>query len=154
MKPQLNLHIDMADPRWSRCEGLQARVNDVLRHAYALLEEADNAAATLRFSHAEEVQTLNRDFRGKDKPTNVLSFSDGSEDDGELYLGDVIIAYNVVEQEAEEQGKSLLNHTTHMALHGLLHLLGFDHEATGEAEEMEALEIEVLAHFGIESPYS
>ena len=95
------------------------------------------------------IQHLNKEFRGKDKPTNVLSFP-ADEDD---YLGDIAIAYETICAEAIEQDKKFDHHLIHMVIHGLLHLKGYDHEDDLEAEEMEALEIKILADMGIENPY-
>ena len=110
-----------------------------------------------------EVQQLNRDYRGKDKPTNVLSFEgDGADDDWSMtngekpprFLGDVIIAEETVTGEASDAGKPLSDHLTHLIVHGTLHLLGFDHLEESDAEEMEGLEREILGTFGIEDPYT
>ena len=95
------------------------------------------------------IQKLNKEWRGKDKPTNVLSFPQ----DEPSMLGDVILAYETVEQEAKEQNKRFENHATHLIVHGLLHLLGHDHIEDDEAETMEALEIQILADLGIKNPY-
>ncbi len=95
------------------------------------------------------VQALNKEWRGKDKPTNVLSFPQ----DEPSMLGDIILAYETVAEEAEEQSKRFEDHATHLIVHGLLHLLGHDHEEDGEAEIMEALEIEVLNALNIKNPY-
>ncbi len=114
------------------------------------------AEMTVRFTTNEEVQMLNRDFRGKDQPTNVLSFPFDVPDfliDEEPILGDIIIAMPVIEAEAVEQKKSIQDHLAHMTIHGTLHLLGFDHIEDEEAEEMEALEIKILDSLGIDNPY-
>ena len=96
------------------------------------------------------IQTLNRDYRGKDKPTNVLSFpSTGPAP----ILGDIIAAHGTVEREAHEGGKSIAAHLTHLLIHGFLHLQGYDHETEDEASKMEALEIKALASLGIDNPY-
>lgn len=111
---------------------------------------------TLRFTTNEEVQTLNRDFRDKDQPTNVLSFPFEVPDfllDEEPTLGDIIIAMPVIVEEAKEQQKTIHDHLAHMTIHGTLHLLGFDHIEDEEAEEMEALEIQILESLGIKNPY-
>ncbi|MDG6779104.1 rRNA maturation RNase YbeY [Thiomicrorhabdus sp. zzn3] len=127
----------------------------------ALVGEAAGEAneLTIRIVDAEESQTLNRDYRGKDKPTNVLSFEfenpPGLLDLGEAlpYLGDLVICAEVVEKEAQEQGKTLEEHWAHMIVHGTLHLQGYDHIEDDEAEEMEALEVEILEGLGYENPY-
>lgn len=114
---------------------------------------------TIRIVDAAESQELNHDYRGKDYPTNVLSFEfenpPGLADLGEElpYLGDLIICASVVEQEAAEQKKSLEAHWAHMIVHGTLHLQGYDHIEDGEAEEMEALEIEIMQGLGYANPY-
>lgn len=114
------------------------------------------AEVTIRFTDNAEITQLNREYRGKDKPTNVLSFPFEVPDflaEEVSTLGDIIIAMPVIETEAAEQGKSIEAHLAHMTIHGTLHLLGFDHLTDEEAEEMEALEIEILAQLGIENPY-
>ena len=100
-----------------------------------------------------EMQELNQTWRGKDAPTNVLSFSagDGAGEDGAV--GDVVIAYETTQREAEETGITLSDHTGHLVVHGVLHLLGFDHLNDVEAEKMEDLERKALASLGIADPY-
>lgn len=107
------------------------------------------------------VQALNRDWRGKDKPTNVLSFATLDDDEAPvvpgapLLLGDIILAYGTCRAEADELGKPLRDHLSHLVVHGVLHLLGYDHEEDeAEAEEMEALETSILAGQGIADPYA
>lgn len=95
------------------------------------------------------LRDLNRTFRGKDKSTNVLSFS-GEGDE----LGDVILAYETIKQEAKAQKKSFLRHTAHLVVHGCLHLLGYDHENARDAQKMEALETSILARLGYPDPYN
>jgi len=95
------------------------------------------------------IQQLNRDFRDQDKPTNVLSFPDGEAG----YLGDIAIALQTIEAEAKDQDKDFYHHFIHMVIHGLLHLKGYDHDTDAQAEEMEALEIKILADIGIKNPY-
>ena len=123
------------------------------RWASAALTDAQREVV-LRFVGAEESRTLNREYRGRDKPTNVLSFGfelpPGFEDP---HLGDLAICTDVVEQEAREQDKPLEAHYAHMVVHGLLHLQGHDHEKPAEAQRMELLEIEILRRLGYENPY-
>lgn len=117
------------------------------------------AELTIRIVSNEESQQLNLSYRGKDKPTNVLSFPfaaelpDGVEMDIPL-LGDLVIAQQTVEQEASEQNKSIADHWAHLVVHGTLHLLGYDHIESTDAEAMEALERTILAASGISDPYA
>jgi probable rRNA maturation factor len=97
------------------------------------------------------VRELNGRFRDKDKPTNVLSFP--APENAFPHLGDIVLAYGVCATEAEAQGKTLADHLSHLVVHGVLHLLGRDHEDDAEAEEMEAEESEILAQIGVADPY-
>lgn len=109
---------------------------------------------TIRLVDAEESQALNSQYRGRDYPTNVLSFPFDAEIELPVQLlGDLVICVPVVQQEATEQGKSSMAHWTHMVVHGTLHLLGYDHIEDSEAEEMEALERLILAELDIADPY-
>jgi probable rRNA maturation factor len=102
------------------------------------------------------VQDLNRTYRRQDRPTNVLSFVNGAspaDGVGPRLLGDVILARETVLREARDQGKPVAAHLSHLVVHGLLHLLGFDHEDPPEAAAMEALEVEILAGMGFDDPY-
>ena len=105
------------------------------------------------------VQALNNEYRGKNKPTNVLSFPQNEPDEIEiqaqsfLSLGDIILAFETIEREAEEQNKSFNDHLMHLIIHGTLHLFGYDHIDDQDAEKMEALEIELLEKLGVKNPY-
>lgn len=107
----------------------------------------------------EAVRVLNARFRDKDRPTNVLSFPGGDMPmqgfgpDAPVHLGDIVLAFGVCRDEAAEQGKSLANHLTHLVIHGVLHVLGRDHEDEAEAEAMEAEERTLLASLGVADPY-
>ena len=120
----------------------------------SLLQPFISLEQTIRVVSEAESQTLNRQFRGKDKATNVLSFP--SDDDYLDYdcLGDLVICVAVVESEALLQGKDCDAHWAHMVVHGMLHLQGFDHQIDDEAEEMERLEIKILSILGYTSPYN
>ncbi|MCP4324053.1 MAG: rRNA maturation RNase YbeY [Alteromonadales bacterium] len=109
---------------------------------------------TVRLVNQEESQQLNMQYRGKDKPTNVLSFPFEVPEGIELnLLGDLIICIEVMKQEAQTQNKALFDHWAHLVVHGCLHLVGFDHISDSEAAEMESIEITVLAKLGIKNPY-
>lgn len=120
------------------------------------------AEISIRLTDDDEVHALNRQYRQKDKPTNVLSFPmvqddllevlDNS-DDGEVLLGDIILARGVCEREAAEKGVATREHATHLIVHGTLHLMGYDHIDDDEAEAMEDLERAALAGLGIADPY-
>ncbi|WP_019025912.1 rRNA maturation RNase YbeY [Colwellia piezophila] len=109
---------------------------------------------TIRLVNSEESQQLNAQYRGKDKPTNVLSFPFEVPEGIELnLLGDLIICIDVMKQEALQQNKALFDHWAHLVIHGCLHLVGFDHISDNEAEEMEAIEITILEKLGVSNPY-
>jgi len=113
-----------------------------------------NAELTIRIVDQAESQQLNHTYRQKNNPTNVLSFPFESPVEMETpLLGDLIICKQIIEQEAQEQHKSLTSHWAHMIVHGCLHLLGYDHIDDDEAEEMEGLEIEIMAELGFSNPY-
>ena len=110
---------------------------------------------SIRIVDEEEIQTLNRDYRGKDKPTNILSFPCELPPGVDVpLLGDLVICANVVKNEAKEQEKPEQNHWAHMVIHGTLHLMGYDHSEDTEAEIMEALEVKLLSELGISNPYA
>ena len=118
---------------------------------------------SIRLTDDAEVQTLNAQYRHKDKPTNVLSFPmvqpdlldtiGQNSDDGEVLLGDIVLAFETCAREAAEKGIALADHATHLIVHGTLHLLGYDHNAEGEAAAMEAIEIDTLLSLGLADPY-
>ena len=152
-------HIDyyLEDERWSTHSGLNdeyiTRIVDAVLNTQTIDSDLQ-AELSVVFSNDEQIQVLNKDYRGKDKPTNVLSFpQDGGEVPGLLVLGDIILAYETIAREAEEQEKDFFDHLTHLIVHGVLHLLGYDHENDQEAEEMEALEVEILRILEVKNPY-
>lgn len=118
------------------------------------------AEVSLVLADNETVQRLNREFRGKDAPTNVLSFAGSDADfpeipDAPVHLGDIVLALETLQAEAAAQGKTGAAHLAHLTVHGLLHLLGYDHErGEADAAAMEALEVRILAHLGIGDPYA
>lgn len=118
---------------------------------------------SVRLTDDAEVQALNRDYRDKDRPTNVLSFPMvqpdlltavmANSDDGEVLLGDIVLAQETCAAEASDKGIGVDDHATHLIVHGTLHLLGYDHQGQAEAEAMEQIERDVLATLGIADPY-
>ena len=130
---------------------------------YSSLTNGDpDVEVSVKFTDDNEVRALNRDYRGKDQPTNVLSFpmiapdlieTVTNTDDSEVLLGDIVLAYGTCAREAEARSISIAAHATHLIVHGTLHLLGYDHMNDGEAEAMESLEQVVMASLGLHNPY-
>ena len=139
---------EVDDPRWCH---LSSVLHD--RFRFFLNHLAAGQKATLHLSNNQRVMDLNSQFRGQQKPTNVLSFPIPAAFPGCEGLGDVILSFDVVAEEAIKQKKSLLDHATHLLLHGLLHLLGYDHESEKDAAIMEQKERDLLCHFSIPDPY-
>jgi probable rRNA maturation factor len=130
-------------------------------NAAAEIADADVGEAELAVMLTDDagVQTLNRNWRGIDKPTNVLSFpalqpTAGAPADAPRMLGDIAIAYETTRKEADDEEKPFDHHLSHLAVHGFLHLIGYDHEKDADAEAMEGLEREILAQLGIPDPYA
>ena len=120
----------------------------------AVQPQSDEVEMTVRIVDEAESHALNLNYRGKDRPTNVLSFPFECPDEVELpLLGDLVICRQVVEREAQEQDKPLMAHWAHMVVHGSLHLLGYDHIEDDEAEEMESLETQIMTGLGFVDPY-
>ena len=153
-KQRLQLHIDNASSAQVPSD------SDFFRWAWqAMRPFYRKAEIGLVLLDADEAQAYNRDYRGRDYATNVLSFAQDELDEfalqaADTLYGDLIICPQVVEQEATEQGKSVQAHYAHLTVHGMLHLIGFDHIEDEEAEEMEALEIRILHQLGYDNPYS
>lgn len=154
--------MSLHDAAWlDALDDLEARAESAARaaltHAGAVPGEGAPLEISLVFTDDAEQRALNRDYRGKDRTTNVLSFP--NMDDPETpgvprLLGDVVLARETVLREAAEQNKTAADHTAHLLVHGVLHLLGYDHETPDEAEEMESLEREILALLGVADPYA
>jgi probable rRNA maturation factor len=139
------IEVVIAQDKWRR------HAAPLRRAARAALKHRDKADASLAILLADDarLKALNRKFRGKDRSTNVLSFP--ANDAG--YLGDIALAYGVTAREAKAAGKTIGRHAAHLVVHGVLHLLGFDHEKARDARVMEGLEAEILAKLGISDPY-
>lgn len=152
----LEVDINLAAGDWDSFDGLEtltrACVAASLAESGAALIEGCEVSVT--FCDDAEIQALNAQWRGKDKPTNVLSFPTPGALSARPLLGDIVIAYETVSREAQEQEKTLRSHTAHMVIHGFLHLIGYDHETAAEAEEMEGLERRIASRLGLRDPYA
>ena len=158
MAQRLTVTVQLDDAAWRKLWPRSgADVRAMLGHACLSLIERPSAlkgkarlagTVSVVLSTDAQLRQLNAQFRGKDKPTNVLSFPDADEP-----LGGLILARETVVLEAKSQGKLFVNHAKHMILHGFLHLLGFDHETPRQARLMEGLEIAILSDMGIPNPY-
>ncbi|MBI2234156.1 MAG: rRNA maturation RNase YbeY [Micavibrio aeruginosavorus] len=159
----------ISDPAWEEsCDDCEAVVEKAIHAVFAhapvakgLLKKKVAPEISVVLANDDLVHTLNRDYRDKDKPTNILSFAMLDTDDGwqapdhpgPCALGDLVLAYETVKREAEVEGKTFESHFTHLLIHGTLHLLGYDHIEDEAAEEMETIEIQILNEFGIKNPY-
>jgi probable rRNA maturation factor len=151
------------DHDWDTLAERAARAAIGLTPQGEMLTIAATIEISVRLADDDEVQHLNAQYRHKDKPTNVLSFPmiqpdlldtvTTNSDDGEVLLGDIVLAHGVCAREAEERGITLAEHATHLIVHGTLHLLGYDHQGDDEAGAMEAIEIDALASLGLADPY-
>lgn len=156
--PHLSLALQVPFDPW---QDVLPEVEDLCEKALtsvsSQMEDTKSAEVCVVFASDAEVQTLNRTFRGKDKPTNVLSFP-ADEDEAipgeEPSLGDIVLALETVSREAQDQAKTMDDHVSHLVVHGILHLLGYDHENERDAGQMEDLERKILGQMGISDPYS
>jgi len=156
----VDIDVAVLDDSWLSIEDCEA----LCRHAAALTAakaaEAGHDAPveiSIALSSDREIQLLNARYRNQDKPTNVLAFPNGmmlAEADGHVFLGDVVIAYETLMNEAASEGKNPRHHLAHLVVHGVLHLFGYDHETDAEAEQMEHVERAILRSLNVPDPYS
>jgi probable rRNA maturation factor len=149
------IDVEVEDGAWT--QALPQVQAIVVRAAQAALDtvaptDLEPPGVVILLADDAAVAKLNVQFRGKAGPTNVLSFPAPANPEGQI--GDIALAYGVCAREAAEQGKTLEDHLCHLAVHGVLHLLGYDHEEDGEAEAMEALERSILETLGVADPYA
>jgi probable rRNA maturation factor len=149
-----DIDVELQSPLWQAQPEAEATVRAAIAAAAARVPGDGEVSVLLADDGA--VQSLNRDWRGIDKPTNVLSFPSAAPKAAgvPVLLGDIAIAFETLDREARAEARPFLHHLAHLAVHGYLHLLGYDHQTDSEAEAMEALEREVLAAMRIPDPYS
>ena len=164
------IHVELSredpwpDGTWESLAGTAVRAAIGATPYGTVLTTQAIVEVSIRLTANDEVHALNRQYRDKDKPTNVLSFPmvqpdlidtvSQNSDDGEVLLGDIVLAYGVCVAEATERGISTEDHATHLIVHGTLHLLGYDHMTDDDGDSMEAIERDALATLGIADPYS
>jgi probable rRNA maturation factor len=148
---RISVHVEYNG--WNKISSVEKFVStliyDTCRYMGVYASPEDKREISALLSTDARIQDLNHQFRGKNTPTNVLSFPAQDKD----YIGDIIVAYETMQREAAAQKKPLSDHLAHLTVHGTLHLLGFDHEAEEEAQMMEDTEIRILATHGIANPY-
>ena len=159
--PEINLDVRAQSRRWhelGKLPSLRALLNEALDAGIAVSprKPMPGAELSLLLTDDKRIRIVNRDWRGFDKATNVLSFPAAPPERiaASPLLGDIVLAYETVLREAEAEGKSVSDHLRHLVIHGLLHLLGEDHETEAEARRMEALEVAALASLGVADPYA
>lgn len=160
----IEIDVSMADPEWTSSfldveDVVGIAVNHTIKMAIIPDILKDRALETsVVLANDDLIQVLNREYRGMDKPTNVLSFAQLDADtpvppDEAFNIGDIILSYQTIDREAREQGKFFKDHFIHMVVHGTLHLLGYDHQNEDDATNMETLEIRILEKMNIQNPY-
>jgi probable rRNA maturation factor len=146
----LEIDIQVASPLWQ----VQPLAEETVRTAIAAaaMELAADGEVSVLLTDDASIRTLNRDWRKLDKPTNVLSFP-AAKQAGSALLGDIVIAYETLTRECEDEGRDVLHHLAHLSVHGFLHLLGYDHQTDSQAEAMEGLESRIMRSMNMPDPY-
>ncbi len=160
---EIAIDIATQDPAWENIAGVEETVENAVKTAVRFanlphLAKDRPLEISMVLANDDLVQVLNREYRGKDKPTNVLTFAALDDEimpdtGGQLSLGDVILSLETLQREAKEQNKPFHEHLIHLCVHGTLHLLGYDHLEEDDATIMETLEIKILAQLGVQNPY-
>lgn len=146
------IEIVVGERAWTAAEPRAAALTRLAASATLASEDRKRARLAILLADDARLAALNAQFRHRQGPTNVLSFGGGLP--GAIHLGDVALAFGVCVREAAEQGKPLAHHLQHLVTHGVLHLLGYDHDSEAEAEIMEAKERAILASLGVPDPYA
>ena len=152
----MSVTIDIAveSPRWNGVPGAEAIVRTAVEAALADSGD-DGVEVSIALADDATVRDLNLRWRGKDSATNVLSFpAPNAQADDSTFLGDIILAFETIEREAADEAKPLAHHVAHLAVHGTLHLLGYDHENDSDADAMERRERDILARIAVPDPYA
>jgi probable rRNA maturation factor len=157
IRPSISVDVLVQSPKWKAEPSAAAIVRKAIRTA-AIAASTPRAELAIVLTNDSAIHALNRDWRGQDKPTNVLSFPAVQAPRGRKRapggsLGDVVIAYETTAREAKLERKLFKHHLTHLAIHGFLHLAGYDHETDRDAKRMETLEVKILAGLGVPDPY-
>jgi probable rRNA maturation factor len=150
--PSDSIDVIVESALWDALPQAEQTVRNAVTQALAALNGRTDAALAVLLTDDAAVQRLNATWRGLDKPTNVLSFPAAAAPDS-AHLGDIAIAFETTAREARDEGKPLAHHVTHLAVHGFLHLVGYDHQSDAEAETMEQLERDILARLNVPDPY-
>jgi probable rRNA maturation factor len=146
------IDILVQSPLWSAQPLAEQTVREAIVAASATIS-TKNGELSIVLTDDSSIRALNRQWRGIDKPTNVLSFPGLGLDDGPRMFGDIVIAYETLKQECEQEQREFLHHLAHLAVHGFLHLIGYDHETDAEADKMEGLESRIMTRLNLPDPY-
>jgi len=147
-----SVDIQIASPKWDAQPSAEQTVRDAIAAAAATLAAGDGEVSVV-LTDDEAIRTLNRDWRKIDKPTNVLSFPAPDTPGAEKMFGDIVIAYETLARECDEEDRVFLHHLSHLAVHGFLHLIGYDHQTDSDADAMEALESKIMIAMKLPDPY-
>lgn len=157
-----SVDIAIQDPQWEELKNLEGLTKDVISRTLRIADIPAKAMdmpleISVVYVNDDMIQVLNREYRGKDKATNVLSFAMLDDDDAPnsdvIPLGDIILSFDTIHRESQEKGCFMDDHVAHLLVHGLLHLLGYDHIEDDDATTMETLEIRILEGLNIQNPY-
>ena len=152
--PAPSIDIQVQSPLWQAEPAAEQTVRDAIAAAAATLSTADGEVAIL-LTGDKAIRALNRQWRGIDKPTNVLSFPAAvtAASIGAKFFGDIVIAYETLKRECDDENRIFLHHLAHLAIHGFLHLIGYGHEVDAEAEDMEGLESKIMMRMNLPDPW-
>jgi probable rRNA maturation factor len=153
-KPAPSITIQVQSPLWEAEPAAEQTVRDAIAAAAAMLSTADNEVSIL-LTDDKAIRLLNREWRGIDKPTNVLSFPAAATKASVRMplFGDIVIAYETLKRECDDEDRIFLHHLAHLTVHGFLHLIGYDHQVEAQAEEMEGLESKIMTRLQMPDPH-